>query len=159
KTELIDLHRDVLGEDGSPVFPAFGGNASKGWKHWTSLRDINAVAPVIRRLSGRERNFGQSPHKISLSFPKFESYARHSGARPTKEAESPESSNHRRMFAGFRARLRFASAPRNDKFHGIAGLERHGHTSFHRARNIRFGGRCTNAATPRHLARDAGLLS
>src|SRR5436853_3876787 len=58
----------------------------------------------------------------SSSFPKFESYARHSGARPTKEAESPESSNHRRMFTGFRARLRFASAPRNDKFHGIDRL-------------------------------------
>src|SRR5437588_2781241 len=65
-------------------------------------------------LAGREGT--------SAAFPKLESYARHSGARPTKEAESPESSNHRRMFTGFRARLRFASAPRNDKFHGIAGL-------------------------------------
>src|SRR5205085_7971710 len=62
KTELIDLHRNVLGEDGSPVFPAFGGDASKGWKHWTSLRDINAVTPVIRLSSGRERNVGQNPH-------------------------------------------------------------------------------------------------
>src|SRR5205823_10550950 len=46
KTELIYLHRNVLGEDGSPVFPAFGGDASKGWKHWNSLRDINAVTTV-----------------------------------------------------------------------------------------------------------------
>src|SRR5437588_5581581 len=68
-------------------------------------------------LAGREGT--------SAAFPKFESYAPQSGARPTKEAESPESSNHRRMFTGFRARLRFASAPRNDKFHGIAGLESH----------------------------------
>src|SRR5437763_1580774 len=46
----------ALVEGGPPVFPAFGGDASKGWKHWTSLRHINAVIPVIRLSSGRERN-------------------------------------------------------------------------------------------------------